>query len=451
MKSSFNVIEAVIIFNRVDGSQLEVDIVSNLIEFKTFEHISKCYVDANITFIDDFGMRDTLSVQGTERIKITIGNPEDDSSTFFEKYFFFLKVTDTKKLNEKSELVSVDLVEEHVYVDSIKNISKSFTETIETTIANIAQTQLGKTVKELNLEGSAQGIRKIIIPYLSPLEAINWILTRATTRTGGPLYLRSSLFSNDLFLSDLDSLLKEEPINASLPLRYSESIRSVDDDIVDLADYYEISTFREQKQNNMMQLYEEGCIGSSYSNLDVGTGIPVSTHISVRDVVDEFYLNDLISKDASQSMYDPALLIGDKLSDEYDSLNVFQVTSSNTYNQFLSIHDEAIVLDKNGNITESRLKVKNKIIRMMLKKNAIDIGVTGTFLFEANAMVGIKLRVLFLNSNAANSNKSAFEQIDKAKSGDYIVLAINHILNGDSHNAILRISKLSELPKSFSL
>jgi len=451
MKSSFSITEAIIIFNRADGSQLEVDIRSNLIEFKTFEHISKCYVDANITFIDDFGMRDTLSVQGTERIKISVGDPEDDSVILFEKYFFFLKVTDTKKLNEKSELVSIDLVEEHVYVDSVKNISKSFTETIETIIANIAQNELGKSVKQIDLEGSAQGTRKVIVPYLSPLEAINWVLTRATTRTGGPLYLRPSLFSNDLFLSDLDSLLKQPPINESLPLRYSESIRSVDDKDVDLADYYEIATFREQNQNNMMQLYEEGCIGSSYSNLDVGTGIPVSTHISVRDVVDEFYLNDLISKDASQSMYDPTLLIGERLSDEYDSLNVFQVTSSNTYNQFLSIHDEATLLDKSGNIIESRLKVKNKIIRMMLKKNAIDIGINGTFLFEANAMVGIKLRVLFLNSNTANSNKSTFEQIDKAKSGDYIVLAINHILNEDSHNSILRISKLAELPKDFSL
>ena len=449
MKTSFSVIEAVIIFSRTDGSQLEVDICNNLVEFKTFEHISKSYIDANITFLDDFGMKDTLSVQGTERIKITVGDPEDDSNIVFEKYFFFLKITDLEKLNEKSELISIDLVEEHIYVNAVKNISKSFTAPIEDIISSIAQNELGKTVKKADLEGSAQGTRKVLIPYLSPLEAINWVLTRATTKTGSPLYLRPSLFTDDLILSDLDALLKKAPFNEKLPLRYSESIRSVSDQAVDLADYYEIATFREQQQNNMMQLYEEGCIGSLYSNLDVGTGISSSSHVSVRDIVSEFYLNDMISKDASQSMYDPSLLIGGKLSDEYDSLSVFQVTSSNTYNQFLSIHDEATLLDKNGNFLESKLKV-NKIIRMMLKKNALDIGVSGTFLFEAGAMVGEKLRVIFLNSNTESSDKDIFEQIDKVKSGDYIIIAINHILN-DQHNTILRISKLAELPKDFSL
>lgn len=450
-KSPFSIVQADVIFNRTDGSQVEIDIRNNLIEFKTFEHISKSFIDASIVFIDDFGMKDTLSVQGTERLRILVGDPEDDSKILFEKYFFFLQVTDLKKLNEKSELIALDLVEEHVYVNAVKNISRSFTATIEEIIANICQNELGKTVKELDFEKSAQGVRKILVPYLSPLEAINWILTRATTKTGSPLYLRPSLFSNDLYISDLDSLLRKDPLNLKLPLRYSESIRSVSDKDVDLADYYEISTFKELNQNNMMELYEEGCIGSAYSNLDVGTGVSINSHISVRDIVDEFYLNDMIAKGASQTMYDPALLIGDKLSDEYDSLNVFQVTSSKTYNQYLSIHDEAINLDKDGNFVESRLKIKNKIIRMLLKKNVMDIGVSGKFLFEANALVGEKLRVLFLNSNTAGSEKDVFQQIDKNKSGDYLILAMNHILNSESHNTILRITKLSELPKDFTL
>ena len=151
MKSSFSIIEAIIIFSRTDGSQLEVDICNNLVEFKTFEHLSKSYIDANITFLDDFGMKDTLSVQGTERIKITVGDPEDDSKILFEKYFFFLKITDLEKLNEKSELISIDLVEEHIYVNAVKNISKSYTATIEDIIFNIAQSELGKTVTTADL------------------------------------------------------------------------------------------------------------------------------------------------------------------------------------------------------------------------------------------------------------------------------------------------------------
>lgn len=448
-QAQFSIIEASVILSRVEGAEIEVDIRSNVIEFQTFEHLQKPYIDARIVFLDDFGLKDTLSVQGTERLRITIGDAEDPAQSSFTKFFFFSKVNEVQKQNERSELISLDLVEEHVFINAVKQLSRSYTSNIENMIDQIVSNELGKAVQRYKFEGTAQGIRKVIIPYLSPLEAVNWIRDRATTRTGSPIYLHASLFTNDLRLSDLDSLLKEPSFNEKYPLRYTTASSTDDND--QLKAYYNVISVRERNGDNMMHLYEEGAIGSYYANIDAGTGISSGDHISIRDIIDEFYTNNLISQDVTQTVYDPSLLIGGKLSDEYNSLNVFQVTSSGTYNQFQSYHDEAVLLNEYNDLIESKLKIKNKIIRNILKKNIIDIGVEGKIFLQSQASTGNKVRVLFLNSNTEADEKDAVSQLDRRKSGDYLILAMNHRFNESKHVTSLRLTKIGELPKDYAL
>src|SRR5210317_566594 len=114
-QSQFSILEAKIILSRVEGSEIEVDIRNNLLEFQTFEHIQKPYIDARIVFIDDFGLKDTLSIQGTERLRISVGDPKEPDRFLFTKFFFFSKINEVRKQNERSEIISLELVEEHVF------------------------------------------------------------------------------------------------------------------------------------------------------------------------------------------------------------------------------------------------------------------------------------------------------------------------------------------------
>ena len=191
-------------------------------------------------------------------------------------------------------------------------------------------------------------------------------------------------------------------------------------------------------------------MGSFYENLDVGTGVSSGTHLSVRDILTEMYTNGIIDNSTTQSIFDPSLLIDGVLSDQYNSYHVHQVSSSKTYNQFLSYHEEATLLDEDNNIYESKLKAKNKIIRHILGKNTIDIGIDGVSLFKGKVNVGRRVRVLFLNSDQ-NTETTAENRIDKRKSGDYLILAIGHKLLNDTHDASMRLTKLGDLPKNFAI
>jgi len=450
-QSQFGILEASIILSSVKNEDKVVDVRGNILEVNFYENLYNPYVDATVAIIDDFGLKDALSTQGTERLKLVIGDAERPEEAIIVKYFFFSKINDVRRMNERAELLLISLVEEHVYIDSIKQFSRSYTGELEDIISTISANELGKEVSELNFDGSVQGTRKIIVPYMSPLEAMQWLRDRATTRTGAPIFLYSSLYSNKLFISDLDSLLREPVLNEKLPLRYSSAIASMDDKAENLRPYFEIISFKQIDADNTLALYENGAIGSYYANIDAGTGTVSGSHISIRDIIDEFYTNQLISPDTVQSVFDPSLEIDGRLSDEYNSLHIHQVFSSGTYNQFKSYHDETSLLDTNNSLIESRLKIKNKIIRMILKKNVIDIGMNGSLYFEGKVPVGRRVRVLFLNSNVDGGDKDPIKQIDKKKSGDYLILAINHKLISEKHTSILRLTKLGELPKDFKL
>lgn len=451
VNTSFTVIRAEIILTSSETPVQRIDIRNNIVEVKFYENLFKPYVDARIKMLDDFGFRSMLSLQGTERIVITVGSSEDLMEPLFEKVFFVSSVIDAKKVNERSEALSLELVEEHVYVNAVKQISRSFTKNIEDIVTDICRGDLGKKVIKGFFEGSAQGVRKVIVPYLKPLEAVNWLINRATTKTGSPLFISGDLYSDRLYLSDLDTLMSQEVINENLPYRYSTATKSADEQSLMLGPYYDITGFEETNTDNSMQLFEAGAIGSFHSSIDAGTGLSSSKHMSVRDVLTELKLSGIIDENTTQSVFDPSLVIDGKVSDEYNSKHIHQVTSSSTYNQFQSYHDEATLLDTNNDIFESKLKMKNKMIRHILKKNVIDVGLDGISLFKGKVSVGRRVRILFLNTDVTADKENAAEQIDKKRSGDYLILATSHHLIQENHFSSMRVSKLGDLPKNFKL
>jgi hypothetical protein len=193
-----------------------------------------------------------------------------------------------------------------------------------------------------------------------------------------------------------------------------------------------------------------GAVGSSYTNIDAGTGQTFTSHVTVRDILDDFYTSGIINKATTQSVFDPSLTIGGRPSDEYDAININQVTSSNTYNQFKSYHDESLVLE-GDNLSQERLKVKSKIIRHILQKNVIDISMNGSLFFERRISPGRRLRILFLSPNAQGDLTDLSKTVDMKKSGDYLLTNTQHRMMDDNHRVSARLVKLGDLPSDFSL
>jgi hypothetical protein len=450
-QSRFTIINADLVLSTDKEQSNVIDIRNNIVEIVFYESINKPFIDARIVVLDDFGLRNDLSTSGTERLNIVVADGNEPLQSVIEKTFFFSKVNDVEKTNERSELLSIDLVEEHVFLNAIKSISRSYESTLEEAISDIAARDLGKTVVETEFfQNSAQGERKFVIPYMSPLEAIGWLKDRMTTRTGSPSYLCADLYSPFLYFESLDNLLQEEPINIKLPLRFTDASASADDEMEGLKIYYQIKNFQEVDADDMLSLYEEGAIGSGYTNIDASTGQAFSSHVTIREVLEDFYTVGIMPRSSHQTVFDPSLSIDGRPSDEYDALNIHQVTSSKTYGQFKSYHDEQPVIE-GLNVSESRLKVKNKIIRQVLRKNVIDIEMNGALFLESRISPGRRMRILFLNSNTRGDSKDLSKTIDVKKSGDYLLTNTFHRMSNDNHRITARLVKLGDLPSDFVL
>jgi hypothetical protein len=136
-RSQFSIIEALIILSSVTGEEKGVDVLKNIKQLTIFENLYNPYIDAEIVLLDDFDLRKSLNIQGTERIKLVIGEASNPEQPLFTKYFFFSKITDSKKAGERAEILVIQLIEEHVYINSIKEFSKSYTDTLENVAENI--------------------------------------------------------------------------------------------------------------------------------------------------------------------------------------------------------------------------------------------------------------------------------------------------------------------------
>jgi hypothetical protein len=421
-----------------------IDIRNNVIETHIYENLETPYVTCRIVVIDDFGFRDRLRIRGTERVFLEYSKPNDNGGDKISKNFFISRVIDVDKANPKAEVLSLELVEDHFWINSVKSISKSFTGSIEAIIRQIVTGEFSKVVRERDFTGTSQGERKVIVPYLTPIEAIQWIKTHGTTRLGAPIYCYSSFFESDILLSDLEGLLKREIFNKKFPLLYGQSIAALESRLQIARPYMEVEKFREVDTENSLELYEQGAIGSLYSMTDFGTGISNERHVSVRNILDELDINNVISSIELQSVFDPLLKIGDKLTDEYNSKYIFQITSGKTYNQFASLSEES-------DLTFSKLKAKNRILRLLLKKNTIDYYMEGTGYFEKKLGIGDRARIVFSSPNVSATTTTQDDQIDFKKSGDYLIFATHHILTEESHKVSIRATKLEDLSDDFEI
>ena len=451
--SRFTIVNADILLSTdtVEAESTVIDVKNNIQELSFYESINKEYIDARIVLLDDFGFRNELNTTGTERIYLAIADATDPTLPIIEKTFFFSKINDIVKANDRSEILSIDLVEEHVYVNAIKCISRSYESTLDDASEDIGNRDLGMTmVRTTGFTGSVQGERKVIVPYLSPLEAIQWLKNRMTSKTGAPIYVHSDLYTPFFYISSLDDLLREPVVNEKLPLRYTDAASGAEGEQEALKTYYQINQFHEVDNEDSLALYEEGAIGSQYSQLDASTGQTFDDHITVRDILQDFYTNGLLSEETVQSVFDPSLVISGRPSDEYDSIFIHQVTSTNTYNQFPSYHDESQLIEGNT-LYESRLKVRNKIIRQILKKNTIDITMNGALFIEKKISPGRRLRLLFLSPNTSGDFRDLSKTVDKRRSGDYLLTNLSHHMMEDSHKISARLIKLGDLPSDFVL
>lgn len=432
-EQQYKIESAIITADRFEGNSL--DVANMIVELDLFEDIEKPYLTGSLVLVDDAGIMDAISFRGSERLTISVMSVDKMETPFInEKTFVMSKIEKTRKGNDRTEVHLISLIEEHFYLSSLQKISRTYTSNIEDMITNILLLDLKKSTDASYLSSSAQGVRKINIPYLSPLKACDFLRDRATTQSGAPFFLHSSIYDDNIRLSSFDVMMQVNPFNARQPYIFSSSVSSEANMLMEDERSFIINAVKFEGMSDNLRMIQQGAVSSVYNEIDVNTGLVSYNKHKASNLITKLEQEKTIVE-GQQSMFDPLHFISDQVLDEYDSKVYHQLSSNNTYGSFLGYHD---VVNKEENL----LKLYSVAIRNFLYNNMININVPGIPFAYSKVSVGDVLQCEFLNPRGVENSTDKDALLDKNKSGKYLIYAARHIFKETSHNISLNITKI---------
>jgi len=432
LEQEFKFVEAFISADRL--GEEEIDVTQRIYELVIYESMETPYLEGEVAISDDAALMEKIKIQGTELLTVSLTGVERGLDPKITKTFVMYNMKRAVRGTDNTGVYLFDLIEPHAYYNELKTYSRAYTGKIENVITQIINSELGQKVDQSYLikEGSAQNIIKYLVPYLTPLEACDILRDRATTRNGSPFFLYASLYDNALRLGDLDKILQQNAYNKKLPMIYSGAAVANTEDQDQMRKASIIKNVTRRNQNDTRSDFEQGSISSFYTNTDLSTGISYRTHTRIQDVLNSMETGKVIqSKD--QSIYDEDQKHEGKRVDTFNPVYHHQISSSNSFGNIRSIHDEP-------NADSFSLKVHNYMLRDALYKNMINVSISGVTMMAASAGVGDIIRLNFLKGS--NTTEGEKDPLDKRQSGDYIIYRAKHMFRQTTHNVSVGATRI---------
>lgn len=408
-----------------------VDILGLVTDIEIFEHIDLPYITGQIAFIDTFRLYDRIDIQGAENCKIILKNSQTVESV--EHDFVIDKIISNKKANEQSDLIMIHIVEDILFSSNVKNVNKAYSGQPDEIIKKIADEWLDKTVEPLYTDIFQKKI-KVIVPNMTPIDAMIWMKNRATTTDGYPTYLFSSFTMNTLIHADLKTMIEGEPINKRAPFIYGPTAHDIEVNLQQR--FVPIKEYSIEQTEDLYNLIADGLVSANQHFLNTHT---FKDKRSVFNIHEDALSGILETKNSNKivSLADDFEIDDVKLQ-ETKARTITQISESGAYddgtNRLVSYAEDS---------TEGH---KKKIIALALKKlltkNAITIRIDGTGFITTSGhfTTGNTVRILF---SANRPNSLGDMKLDIKKSGDYLIYGAKHSFAGARYQIHLKCVKLT--------
>ena len=396
-----------------------VDVRSSMIELILYESIERAFLTGTCLIVDTSNFVNQMKFTGTERLMVEVTNSNFGTATR-EITFIMTKISKSSKANEYTDAYVFQLLEEHAFFSRTQKISRAYTGS-PVTIIN----QLLSGLKDgLSLDTSRMGeepvqqAMRIITPYITPLQAVEWIRDRTTTASGLPYFAYASIKNSNIHFKSLAEILRVQPWNKS-PFTYSQSTTTADD-----ADVYGIKSVEQNDVDDTLTSIMNGAVTARWEVVDIFKQKFNS------EPTRQYKVNTLLP---NNTVYDTDLEINGKNILDYQPKVFYHVVASNLFSDdFTSYHDD-------NNLDTLVTKINNKGIRNALFKNMMTVELSGApFMIADVATVGTSINLSFLSKESGDTT-------DSKKSGNYIIMALRHTFQQSEHTVTAEVTKLTNV------
>jgi hypothetical protein len=432
-------IESVVLTS--DRFNTEYELAPSISEINVFENIDLPYLTGAIMLSDSFDLTNKISFRGTEKINLKVRINGDETAKSVSKDFI---VTDIKVVptQDTSEMLRLNIIEEHAFLNQLITVSKAYDGKPEDIIGKIAKDQLDMEFYVPDeFSSSAVAPMKVVIPNMTPLDAIRWIKDRLVSPNGMPFFFYSTLNSDKPFLTNLEFMLAENIRNAERPFTYGQAFNrwSTTQNVLEQA--RNIESYNLPKSENMYGLVSKGAVSSTYEYIDTLRNTDTrktQSKISMNDILGRMQSANIINSNQHSPIYDDKFQIDGKTFDDFNPSNISQITTSNTYSELANYY-EAETLEN------QQLKAISRALRYYLLKSPIEISMPGfEFLGRGkNITIGRQILLNFLK-NDPDILQNNSEALDKKRSGNYLIYAARHIIKPEKYSVSLSCVKLAD-------
>ncbi len=434
-----------------------MDISKSIAELNIFESVELPYLTGTCALVDDVRFRDVIGIKGSERLTFTILATEN--STPIIKTFMITGIAANTSANERTEVHTLTLMEEHAYLSSVMKISESYTGNPEQIVINILNSHLGKVLRP-NARLALQQKMKVNIPYWNPLQATEWLRDRMSSSLGAPYFLYASLRDDLLRLEDLDNMMKKDSWNKEVPYSYSQTSHNSVPDAVNSkgypgsleADYFHVKSYSASQIESTLRLAQGGAIGSEFKTMDLTS----SSQIEKRRHNSNTTLNKFIESiesnaDLNSSIgYDSQLMFSKGNTDfknigDLNSKVFSEVVASRKFYETDGVTPIAGYADEYKQEALYKLKIKSASLRAILLNNVFEISVPGQpyILDDLDIGVGSNISLNYVVASQADGSIMGGD-VDRNKSGKFLVYRTRHIFSEGQYNLKMDIVKLTD-------
>ena len=407
-------IEEVTITSMVSGTFFNV--ANQLITIEVFEDMFAPFITGSLIFRESLDFANTFPFVGQEYVDIKISTPTlENIGGTIEGRFYIYQLSDRQEVSERSTVYKLSFISGDAVVDVSNKISRGYggkiSDIVETLITD--ETALS-SLKPYNIE-ETKNKTKYVSNYWSPIKNITYLLEQAQTIGGEATYTFFENRGGFNFVS-LDLL---NSLNIKQDFKYNNST-----DIINPAGGSSRNIERDFKKITDMKIP----ISFDFLN-NASQGTYAST----------LKYSDLTTKRYFDIKYSFLKDWGD--TNKEIRLNKYPLTANNifvTYNSTIFHNVIATQLFTNfGDVSNAKV-MQQRISRIkQAEANKIEIVVAG----RLDYTVGQKVSIVKFQNEPLAKNDDDKQQEDKLISGNYLIAAINHVIDKEKHECYMELIK----------
>jgi hypothetical protein len=394
------------------------DISAIFEELNVYDSLLMPCMTGGIVIKDSVGLSKRLTFDGSEYIKINIVKGEDNAVTTINKTFRIYKQSDRTTLNQSSEIYVLSFISEEFIYSEQQKISQSYTGSYDTIVKSVLTKYLKVPTTRVGIVETTRGSQSAVIPLLSPLKSIDWVLKRALDKNNKSnfVFFENKIGFNFVSLPTLFSYGPALEINFQPKNINNEEIS---DEFLGVRDFNYSSTF------DLIENIRNGFYANKFIGFDILTRKITETSIGISNSYGTSNLNKYPIAPGMKNREDK------DVSEMYDSrvaLYPYQTTRTNATYVKSNDNKSATILDETHTYIPQRKAIMNNLIQKRLT-----IALPGNFALTSGL-------ILKLNAPTYGLKDDDTQQQDDSMKGNYLIIGTRHIIRPDKHETVCEVT-----------